>query len=96
MQTTHKLLGDLLSIKIDGHITGITEVTKLKDIFNSNASAKIIEMQVIDAYVIPSMLIGLFLKEVNVNNRKLRLICSQKELKTLINDLNLNSVIEVR
>jgi len=95
MQVVDKIAGNILFIKINGHITGIYEVSKIKAVIAENSDLKIIELDIKDAYVIPSMLIGFLIKEVNLENKKIRLKCSQKELKQLIVDLNLHTVFEI-
>lgn len=95
MKTNQNLINNNLSIIIEGHITGRLEVMQIKDIFDNNQNAKMIELVINDAYVIPSILIGILVREIEVNNRKVRLVCSQEELKTLIKDLNLDSMIEI-
>jgi len=95
MKTSQKMMGSSLSITVDGHITGKSEVMKIKDIVDHNSEATVIELIVNDAYVIPSMLIGVLVREIQVNHKRVRLLCSQDELKTLIKDLNLDSIIEV-
>lgn len=95
MQIQDKIAGNILVITIEGHITGISEVTNIKSVIQSNADFKIIELIIKDAYVIPSMLIGLLIKEVNQNKKTVKLKCLQKELKQLLSDLNLDSVLQV-
>lgn len=97
MQLEDKIIGNMLCVKINGHITGISEVSRLKDIISMNAdNVKIIELEIRDAYVIPSMLIGLLMKEAKKDQKQIRLLCVQKELKQLLSDLNLDTVFEVK
>ncbi len=96
MKTRAEYSGGTLSIIIDDHITGIIEVVQIKDIFKSYPEARIVELDIRDAYVIPSMLIGYLLKEINVDKKRIIIKCAKKELKNLITDLNLHTIIDVR
>ena len=88
--------GSLLSITIDGHITGIAEVAQIKDLISSHKQISTVELILNDAFVIPSALIGYLLKLINADEVKVIIKAHRKELKELFSDLNLTSTIEVR
>ncbi len=96
MKTAVTNMGSTLQIEIQGHVTGVAEVLVLKDILDANADVSRIEFIINDAYVIPSMLIGILLKEVHSAKKKVMIRTTQERLKTLINELSLNTFIEVR
>ncbi len=96
MQIQSTLLGDYLTIIIDGHITGIKEFSEIKAIIDSHTQAKAVELKINDAHVIPSMLIGYLVKIIKMDKKKVTIKCSKKELKSLITDLNLHTIINVR
>lgn len=96
MKTVVTNMGSTLQIEIQGHVTGVAEVLVLKDILDANADVSRIEFIINDAYVIPSMLIGILLKEVHSAKKKVMIRTTQERLKTLINELSLNTFIEVR
>lgn len=96
MQTKDVVSGEKLSIEIGGHITGLGEFTQLKSIINSHSQAKVIELNIKDAFVIPSVLIGYLVKLIHVDKKTIIMKCAKEELKTLITDLNLNTVITLR
>lgn len=96
MQTKTTLHGGTLSIKIEGHITGSAEVSEIRNILSSNPTATIVELNILDAFVIPSALIGLLVRRVNVEHSRVIIQASSKELKNLLSDLSLDTIFEVR
>jgi len=83
------------TLTVEGHITGVTEVLEIKTAL-ANLNIEILEIIVRDAYVIPSALIGYLVKLVQKDGIKVVFRAEQDSLKTLISDLNLNAVFEVR
>jgi len=96
MKTDTRLGAGNVTIMIEGHITGINEVMQIKDIISSNIHARTFELVIKDAYVMPSALIGFLAKLVNVDGKQIVISDANAELKTLINDLNLNQTFLVR
>lgn len=85
-----------VTLTIRGHITGIGEVAEIKNILAQNDAVSTVELKLIDAFVIPSMLIGFLLKEAQVKKKAIIFISPKDELKSLINELNLSSILTLR
>ena len=85
-----------LTLTLKGHITGITEVTEIKNIVTSHQDFQLLELIITDAFVIPSALIGYLVKVTNVDQKKITIQASQNELKTLLSELNLDKMFTVR
>ena len=96
MQTNSTFHNSTLHLIIDGHVSGISEVMTITNIFSEYSQARVIELEFNDAFVIPSALIGHLLKLVNVDQKKVMIKAKRHELKDLINDLNLNTAFDVR
>ena len=96
MQIDSNISGDNLSITIRNHITGISEVAQIKTLIDSHRNIRNIDLNIIDAYVIPSMLIGYLVKLIKKDKKSITINCSKKELKQLIKDLNLDTIITIR
>ena len=95
MHIKDTLIGNKLSIDIDGHVTGIKEFTEIKSMIESYKEAQIIDLKFNDAHVIPSMIIGYLVKIIKKDNKRVDIKCSQKELKQLMIDLNLHTMMNV-
>jgi len=87
--------GTVATLQVEGHITGVTEVLEIKTQL-SNVDFDILELTIEDAFVIPSAFIGYLVKIVQKDGKKILLHPKQPSLKTLITDLNLDAVFEVR
>lgn len=96
MTIEDKLSGNKLSLIVKGHITGISEFNELKQVIDSSSQVSTVELSFRDAYVIPSILIGYLVKIINLDKKTVIIKCSQKELKSLLTDLNLHTVMNVR
>ena len=96
MKTTLSMSGSTLTIKVEGHITGLAQVEEIKSLVSANSRYEFIELDIVDAYVIPSALIGYLIKLVNLDKKKVTLIAHQAELKELIQELNLDKTFILR
>lgn len=95
MKTHLQSNGTVATLRIEGHITGVAEVLEIKTKL-STVDFEILEITVKDAFVIPSALIGYLVKIVQKDGVKVMFNAQQDSLKTLISDLNLDAVFEVR
>jgi len=89
-------VGSSLIINVDGHITGMMEVGEIKNVMDSNQEISLIELDLNDAIVVPSALIGLLLKKSQEENKKVVLKTHHKEIQELFHELNLQNQIEVK
>ncbi len=96
MKIITKQSGTTLFCTIEGHITGISEAMQIKTEISSNENISVIELNIPDAYVIPSMLIGYLVKTVAKDKKSISIKCGTRELKQLIIDLNLQSVVTLK
>ena len=96
MKTHSSFNGMALSIKIEGHITGMSEVMEIKNIVSQSQGTNAVELVIEDAFVIPSALIGYLVKLVNFDKKKVIIKAKQQELKNLIIDLNLDQIFDMR
>ncbi|SFV59658.1 hypothetical protein MNB_SM-7-515 [hydrothermal vent metagenome] len=96
MDTQTNLGTTNITIKVDGHITGIDEVMTLKNIISANMHLETFELDIKDAFVIPSALIGFLVKIVNQENKRVIINASKSELKNLLRDLNLDQIFLIR
>jgi len=85
-----------LSLTLKGHITGMSEVMKIKSLVGANQGFTTLELIIEDAFVIPSALIGYLIKIINVDNKRVTIKASHNELKLLLSELKLDKVFEVR
>jgi len=85
-----------LSLTLEGHITGISEVAKIKSLVNANQGFTTLDLIIKDAFVIPSALIGYLIKIINADNKRVTIKASHNELKVLLSELKLDKVFEVR
>ena len=88
--------GTSLVIDVDGHITGIGEVNEIKSVIEMNQDVPLIELDLHDALVVPSALIGLLFKKAQKEGKKVVLKAQHEEIQELIQDLDLQHHIEVR
>ena len=80
-----------LVVKILDHITGVKEVNDIKSVIDSYDNIHSIELNIVDAFVMPSALIG-YLVKLNGKDQKNIYIKANKDLKKLLIDLNLDQV----
>ena len=85
-----------LSLTLEGHITGVTEVMKIKSLVSANQGFTTLDLIIKDAFVIPSALIGYLMKVVNADNKRVVIQAHQRDLKVLLAELKLDKVFEVR
>ena len=90
MKISHKLVGRLLTLSINGYITGLQEVSTVKTLIKENSECDSIKLDIIDGFVIPSALIGYLMKLINVDNKSISIIAHQEELQELFVDLQLD------
>jgi len=95
MQTNVTLHNTTLQILIDGHVSGISEVMELQNIMKQHTEVNFIELIFPDAFVIPSALIGYLLRVIKVDKKTVQIKAQRQELRDLINDLNLSSVLNI-
>ena len=88
-------MGNQLILDIDGHITGISEVNELKIIFN-NSNATTIELNINDAFVVPSAFIGILVRLVQKDKKSIKINTKHQELQILFKELSLDSIIDIR
>ena len=96
MKTTSNFNGTTLNITIEGHVTGATEVMEIKNIVSAHLHATSVELNIKDAFVIPSALIGYLVKLVNGEKKRVAIQAKHEGLKNLLRDLNLHTLFEVR
>ncbi len=90
MKISHNLIGNLLTLSINEHITGLTEVDTIKILIKENSECQTLKIDIIDGFVIPSALIGYLMKLINVDNKSISIVAHQKELQELLIDLKLD------
>jgi len=96
MKIDTKIAGSIVSLKIEGQITGIMEVQSIKsNIENNLENANEVKLILKDAYVMPSSLIGYLVKLVR-GDEKTVVIEAKTELKNLLSDLDLKHVFTIR
>jgi len=88
--------GNGLSITIAGHITGIAEVSQINRYLSKNSDYQFFELDIQDAFVIPSALIGQLVTLANAHNKQITIIPHHEGLKELLEDLNLHQVFNIR
>jgi len=96
MEIFSSLNGMNLSLTLEGHITGIVEVTEIKNVIASNQDFHILEIIITDAFVIPSALIGYLIKIINTDKKNVIIKAKQNELKILLTELNLDKIFTLR
>jgi len=95
MKITHTMIGNLLTIHINEHITGMQEVGVIKTIVKANDGFDTIKLDIVDAFVIPSALIGYLMKLTNIDKKNISIIAHQKELNQLLIDLQLDQLFRL-
>ena len=95
MEITHNIISGMLTLRISGHITGVQEVNEIKSIVEANKSADTIKLDILDAFVIPSALIGYLMKLVNVDEKIISIAAYQEELYQLLSDLQLEKIFQL-
>ncbi len=95
MQITHTKIGNLLTIDITEHITGIQEVSAIRTVIQENNGFDTIKLNIVDAFVIPSALIGYLMKLTNIDKKNISIIAHQKELNQLLIDLELDQLFRL-
>jgi len=85
--------GNRLILKIYEHITTINDVNEIKKHMLSESFDEL-ELVISDAFVIPSALIGLLLRTVQADKKRVS-IKAKDELLELLKELNLQSVFKL-
>jgi len=91
MKLEPQLQAGRLTVKILDHITGVREVNEIKQVIDSYSNIQNVELNIVDAFVMPSALIG-YLVKLNGKDQKTIYITANKDLKKLLVDLNLDKV----
>ena len=86
----------LISLEIEGHVTGIVEVEEIKSIIASYNNITEIEFIFKDAFVIPSSLIGHLVKLAQRDNKRIIIKSSNADLVKLLTDLNLDQMFYIK
>ena len=71
MKIRTNIHSSLISLEIEGHVTGIIEVEEIKSIISSYNNISEIEFVFKDASVIPSSLIGYLVKLAQRDNKRI-------------------------
>ena len=85
--------GSKLVLRIYEHITTINDVNEIRSHMMSSSFDEL-ELVINDAFVMPSALIGLLLKEVQADKKRVY-IQAKDELIELLKELNLQSVFKL-
>ncbi len=96
MNLSTQYRGDRLAITVEGHITSIKEVSQINDILSATNDYQAFELNILDAFVMPSALIGQLVTLTNKYNKSITIIPQHNELKELLEDLNLHEVFDIR
>jgi len=96
MELQTRLSASSMTLTVEGHITGISEVMAIKNAISSHMHLETFELDIKDAFVIPSALIGFLVKIVNRDNKKVIINASKSELKDLLKDLGLEQTFLIR
>ena len=95
MKIDTSLHGSLLTLTIHGHITGTTEVEEIKAVLSAHKSLDKIELNLLDAFVMPSALIGHLVKLSQRDNKDISIKANNDTLVDLLNNLGLNQMFKI-
>ena len=96
MELNSSYTGMNLTLTLKGHITGISEVAKIKSLVETSQGFTALDLVIEDAFVIPSALIGYLMKVINVDKKRVIIQAKHHELRVLLTELKLDKVFEVR